>query len=163
MLFFFFSFLFFFLNQRIIVLKCCIDFCRTTMQISHTYTYIPCLLSLPPIHPHPATLGLHRACLTQLPVLYNSFLLAIYLTLDGVYMSIILSQFVTPCSSMLCLQDHPLMSASLLLPCKQIHQYHLARFHIYALIYNICFSYFILNSRLIHFTRSDSKPLLFYG
>ena len=32
------------------------------------------------------------------------------------------------------------MSVSLLLPCKQIHQYHLSGFHIFLLIYDICFS-----------------------
>ena len=34
------------------------------------------------------------------------------------------------------------MSESLLLPCEQIPQYHFSRFHIYALIYDICFSSF---------------------
>ena len=32
------------------------------------------------------------------------------------------------------------MSVSPLLPCKQVHQYHLSRFHIYALAYDVCFS-----------------------
>ena len=31
-------------------------------------------------------------------------------------------------------------SVSLFLPCKPVHLYHFSRFHIYALIYNICFS-----------------------
>ena len=30
--------------------------------------------------------------------------------------------------------------ASPLLPCKYVHQHQLSRFHIYVLIYNICFS-----------------------
>ena len=34
----------------------------------------------------------------------------------------------------------PPTSASLFLPCKPVHLYHLSRFHIYALIYYICFS-----------------------
>ena len=38
------------------------------------------------------------------------------------------------------------VSASPLLPCKDVHQYHLSRFHIYALIYDICFSF----SDLLH-------------
>ena len=33
------------------------------------------------------------------------------------------------------------MSALPFLPCKQVHQYHLSRFYIYALIHNICFSH----------------------
>ena len=42
---------------------------------------------------------------------------------------------------------HPLVSislfstsVSLFLPCKQVHLYHFSRFHIYALLYYICFS-----------------------
>ena len=31
-------------------------------------------------------------------------------------------------------------SVSLFLPCKAVHLYHFSRFHLYALIYNICFS-----------------------
>ena len=46
------------------------------------------------------------------------------------------------------------VSASLLLPCRQVHQYHLSRFHIYALIYHICFS---LSNCLIAF-----PPLYFW-
>ena len=37
---------------RIIALQCCIDFCHTTMWISHKYTYIRSILNLPPTsHP----------------------------------------------------------------------------------------------------------------
>ena len=32
------------------------------------------------------------------------------------------------------------ISVSPLLPCKWVHQYHLSRFHMHALIYNICLS-----------------------
>ena len=31
-------------------------------------------------------------------------------------------------------------STSVPLPCKQVHLYHFSRFHIYVLVYNICFS-----------------------
>ena len=43
------------------------------------------------------------------------------------------------------------MPASPLLPCKYVHQYHLSRFHIYVLIYDIVFlflTYFTLYNRL---------------
>ena len=49
------------------------------------------------------------------------------------------------------------MSASLFLPCKQVYQYYFSRFHIYALIYDICFS----GSRLIDLTGTDSNLFLF--
>ena len=55
--------------------------------------------------------------------------------------------YILPCSSLHL--SHPVLpplcpqlcslSTSLLLPCKLVHQYHLSRFHIYALIY-ICSS-----------------------
>ena len=56
------------------------------------------------------------------------------------------------------------MSASPLLPGKQVHQYHLSRFHIDTLIYNICFSlsdtsFCIIGSRFIHLIRMDSNTV----
>ena len=47
LLFSFFFTLFF--NCRTIALQCCVGFCHTTMQISHNYTHITSLLSLPPL------------------------------------------------------------------------------------------------------------------
>ena len=43
---FFFNLLF---NGKKIALQCCVGFCHTTMQISHNYTHITSLLSLPPL------------------------------------------------------------------------------------------------------------------
>ena len=40
-------------------------------------------------------------------------------------------------------------SVSLFLLCKQVHLYHFSRFHIYALIYNICFSFYDLLCMII--------------
>ena len=54
----FFKFIF---NWRTIALQCCVGFCHTTMWISHKYTTISFLLSLPlPAAPHPTPLGCHR-------------------------------------------------------------------------------------------------------
>ena len=50
------------------------------------------------------------------------------------------SQFVIPCPTIA--RQTSLSSALvyLFLPCKKVHQYHFPRFHIYALVYDICLS-----------------------
>ena len=60
-------------------------------------------------------------------------------------MSIPISQFIPPPPHRPC-HFAPLASirlfstsVSLFLPCKPVHLYHFSRFHIYALIYHICF------------------------
>ena len=78
--------------------------------------------------------------------LYSRFLLVINLIHISVYMSIPIAQFITPPPP----PPHhfpPLVSIRLFsasvsqfLRCKPVHLYHFSRFHIYALIYNICFS-----------------------
>ena len=84
--------------------------------------------------------------------LYSRFLLVIYFIHISVYMLIPISQFIPPPAP----PPHfpPLVSirlfstsVSLFLPCKPVHLYHFSRFHIYALIYDICFSL----SDLLHF------------
>ena len=57
------------------------------------------------------------------------------------------------------------MSAPPVLPCKEVHQYHLSRFHTYALTYDICFSlsdFTIIGSRFIHLIRTNSSAFLFW-
>ena len=84
--------------------------------------------------------------------LYNRLLLVIHFIHISVYISIPISQFITrpPPDT-----NHfpPLVSVRLFstsvsqfLPCKPVHLYHFSRFHIYALIYDICFSL----SHLLH-------------
>ena len=76
--------------------------------------------------------------------LYCSFLLAIHFIHISIYMSVPISQFITPPH-----HHHfpPLVSirlfstsVSLFLPCKPVQMYYFSSFHIYALIYDICFS-----------------------
>ena len=83
--------------------------------------------------------------------LYSRFLLVIHFIHISVYMSIPISQFITPPPPLR--HFPPLVSirlfstcVSLFLPCKLVHLYHFSRFHIYALIYDICFSL----SNLLH-------------
>ena len=62
----------------------------------------------------------------------------------------LLSQFVPPSPSPAEYTSPFSMSASLFLPCEQVDQYYFSRFHMYTLIYDICFSltYFTLYNRL---------------
>ena len=57
-------------------------------------------------------------------------------------------------------------SVSQLLPCKPAHLYHFSRFHIHALIYDICFSLSVTSlcmtvSRSVHVSTNDSISFLF--
>ena len=85
------------------------------------------------------------------------------LHVKNVYVSMLLSQFVPPSPS-LAVHESVLKSASPLLPCKEVHQNHLSRFHIYALIYGIYFSLSeslcIIGSRFTHVIRTDSNVFL---
>ena len=76
--------------------------------------------------------------------LYSRLLLVMYFMHIHVYRSIPISRLIPPPPP----HGFPHLvsirlfstSVSLFLPCKPVHLYHLSRFHIYALIYNICFS-----------------------
>ena len=92
--FFIHSFYWYFWN--IIALQCCVSFCHITAWITYMYAYIPSLLSFHP-PPHP-TLG-HRRALSWAPSAHSSFLLTVYVTHGGVYMSAPLSPSVPPSPS----------------------------------------------------------------
>ena len=83
-------------------------------------------------------LGHHRAlswapcAIRQVP---NSYLFCTWQ-----YVSIPISQLIPPPFPPATSTHRFSTSASLFLPCKQVHLYHFFRSHIYALLYNICFS-----------------------
>ena len=90
------------------------------------------LLSLPRCF-YPTPLSYHRApgwapCVTwQLP-------LASYLIFDSIYMSMLLSQFVPPSSSLAVPTSLFSMSGSPFFSYNLVHQYYFSRFHIFVLI-----------------------------
>ena len=97
----------------------------------------PSWASSPTSHPiHPSRLS--QSTGSELPGLQSNFPLVIYFTPGNGNVSILLSQFVPPSPSPTVPTSLFSMSASLLLPYRQVHQYHhLTRFHTYVLIYSI--------------------------
>ena len=73
-------------------------------------------------------------------MLYSRFSSVIYFIHISVYMSIPISQFIPPPFPPLVSIRLFSMSVSLFLSCKPVHLYRFSRFHIYMLIYDICFS-----------------------
>ena len=132
------------------------------MQISSNYTHISSLSSLPPLcllpPSHPSRSS-WRARLGSLCYIATSHQLSV---LHMIYMSMLLSSFVPLFPSLIVSTNPFSISASPFLPCKYVHQYHFSRFHIYALIYCICFSLsdFTLYNKL-YLTRTD-KFLFFF-
>ena len=92
--------------------------------------------------------------------IYSSFLLGTNFIHITVYMSIPIVQFITspppPPRGFPPLLSIHLFSTSVsqFLPWKPVHLYHFSRFHIYVLIYDICFSL----SDLLHFVWQSLDP-----
>ena len=102
---------------------------------------------------------------SKFPVSYSKFTLAIYFTFGNVYVSMLLSQSIPPCLFSTVPKSLSSMSALLLWPCRQVHQYHLSGFPICVLIYDICLSDIslcvIVGSRSFHLIRTDSNAFFF--
>ena len=125
----------FIFNWRIINLQYCVGFCHTSTWISHSYTYVLSLLNLPPTASYPSSC-LRALGLSPLHHTADSHWLSIFHMVMSMFWCFSLDSS-HPLLSPLCPQ---VCSLCLRLHCKQVHQYHLSRFHIYALIYHICFS-----------------------
>ena len=103
----------------------------------------PCIYLYPRFFGFPSRLGHNSApsrvlCALQWRLIVFFMHSGVYVSVPG-FQSIALSQL--PPLVSICLLS---TSVSLFLLCIQDHLYHFSRFHIYALIYDICFSDFIL-------------------
>ena len=138
----------FIFNWRIIALQCCVGFCQTSASINRRYTRVPSLLNLPPASPPSSSPPSHPSYVVTEHhaehLCYSSFPFAICFTYGNVHISVLFSEFVPPSFSPAVSMSLISMAESLFPPCKGVHQYQFSRFHIYALIYDICFSLFDL-------------------
>ena len=136
-----FVFIYLFFNWRIITLQYCDFFCHTSTWVSHRYTCVPFPSWTPFSPPSPPT---HPSRLSQsigfgFLASYITLPLAIYFIYGNVYVSMLFSQIIPPPSPTVS-KSLFFMSVFPLLPCMKDGWYHLSRFHIYALIYDVCLS-----------------------
>ena len=114
----------------------------------------PFPLEPPSCLPHPTPLGCHSApgwdpCVPQREAVSSSFLLALCVTHGPVSMSVLLSPLAPPCPYPTVSKSLFSTSASLFVPCRQVHLYHFSKLHIYIYIYALYNNYFSL-SDLLH-------------
>ena len=123
------------LLYKCFTMLCCASFWSTTKWISYMNKSIPSLSRLPATPPS-QVIPEHWA---EIPVLHSSSPLAMARTAGytGQCCSLNLSQSLLtpqPCPT----SASPFSrSASVFLPCKQVHQYHFSSFYIYAHIYAV--------------------------
>ena len=89
----------------------------------------------------------------ELPVLYSSFLLAIYFAHGSVYTSVLLSQFVPPSPFPAVSTSLLSNSVSLFLPFRLVHQYHFLKLDSTYKWYHIIF---VFSSDLLKMITSNS-------
>ena len=124
----------------------------------------PTWTSLPPSPPsHPSRL-LPSPSLSSLSHVANSHWLSVLHMV--MYVSMLFSPYLphSPSSPTSCVHKSILNVCISIAALQIVHQYHLSRFHIYALVYGICFSLSdLLHSRFVHVIRTDSNVFLYYG
>ena len=115
-------FLVFFFNWEIMVSQYCVGFCHTLTRISHRYTHVLSLLNLP-LNAHPSKVSQSTSLSSQHHKAISHWLSVLYMVM---HVSMTLSEFIPPSPSPTVFESLFSMSASPLLPWKQVHQYHLS-------------------------------------
>ena len=125
--------------------------CWFLPYIKMNQTYVPSLMALPPTPTPSHTSRLSQSTsLSSLSHTANSYWLSILHMIVYMFLCHPLHsshRLLSLLPSLTSISVSPFsMSASPLLPCKWEHQYHLSRFHIYALIYIYVFLSDLLHS-----------------
>ena len=129
----------------------------TMWWISYMYISPSSWTSLPTPIPPISVITEHQA---ELPVLYNCFPLATYFTYVSVYISVLISQLISPSPPHCVHMSILYVCISIALQIELIVAiFFFFRLHIYALVYSICFSHLTLlymtDSRSIHISTND--------
>ena len=142
---FYYLFIYFYFNRRLITSQYCGGFCRTFIWISRGCTCVPHPEPPPTFHPI-SSLWIIPVPSPKHPVSCIKHRLAIRFLHDSVHVSMPFSQIIpsspTPTES----KSLFFTSVSLLLSHIQGYHYHLSKFHIYVLVY--CIGIFL--SGLLH-------------
>ena len=156
LLFFFNLFYLFILLYNIVLVLPYID-----MNPPWVYMCSPSWTSLPPPSPsHPS--GSSQCTSPEHPVSCIEPGLAIHFTCDNLHVSMPFSRIIPLSPSPIESKRLFYTSVSLLLSRIQGYRYRLSKFHIYALVYYWCFSFWltslcIIGSSFIHLIRTDSN------
>ena len=129
---------------------------HTITSSSHRYPYVSSLFNLPAASHAIPSLWVVTDTLSSLCHTANSHFLSIVGM--AMYVSMFHSQLI-PSSPFPTVTSLFSMSRSLLLPCNKVLQCHFSRFHIYASIYDICFSLSDLLNCIIGLGSSTSLEL----
>ena len=124
----------------IATLQYCSGFCHTSTWIGQRHTCVLPILKTRPASLPPYISGLPQSASFGCPASCIKLAWVVYFTCGNIHVSMLFSQIIPPSPSPAESKSLFFMSVSPLLPCMKDYQYHLSKFHIYALIYCICLS-----------------------
>ena len=131
--------------------------------ISHPYVYTYPLCLGPSSHPQPLSHSSKSSQNTSwVPCIIQQVPTSYLLYMQSIHMSVLIFQCILPSPFPLVSMCLSSASASLSLACKPVHLYYFPRFHIYVLIYNICFPLIYLPHPVQNYIRPRNPTLGIY-